>query len=250
MGSRQRCARLLSLPTSRVTALVVAAIAVGVLFPIAAPGPAYATTVASGGAFTWLAGYDVQTTGATPPPTSVSASFQVPVASCTQKSLVGFGALDNGVTATVRETCVRARHGGWVPAYSAIVYVNNVDVVLNATVSPNDLITVSESVTLAATTATFTDNSTGFTQTLAGPGGTPQFALLGAVSEPYTKNSVPMFPAVSITNAQVNGSGVADYHGLGEVVQTKVIKKNKLGPIQIQPGPLVGTSSFELNWVS
>jgi hypothetical protein len=137
-----------------------------------------------------------------------------------------------------------------VPVYAAEIYVNNVDNVLNATVSPNDLITVAESVTLAATTASFTDNSTGFTQTLTGAGGIPQFALVGAVSEPYTKNNVPKFPAVSITNAQVNGADIANYEGLGEVVQTKEIKKRTLGPIQIQPGPLVGTSSFQVNWVS
>jgi hypothetical protein len=250
MGFRSGCARCASFISGRFISLIAFGAALGVfLLPVAAPAPAYATT-ASGGAFTWLAGYGGQTTGVPSPPLSVSVTFRVPVPSCTEKSLVGFGALDNGVAATVRETCVRAKHGHWVPVYAALIYANNADTVLNATVSPDDLITITESVTPAETAATFTDNSTGFTQTLAGAGGTPEFAELGSVSEPYTKNNVPMFPTVTFTNAQVNGAALANYKLFGEVVQTKRISKRTIGPIQIQPGPLVGASSFQVNWVS
>jgi hypothetical protein len=116
-------------------------------------------------------------------------------------------------------------------------------------VSPNDLVTVSISVALSATSATFTDDTTGFTQTLTGPGGTADFAVLGSVSDAinYSSTKVPMFPTVSFANALINGAGIGNYNGLQEVLQAKV--HGRRATVEIEPGNL-NTSSFQVNWVS
>jgi hypothetical protein len=214
---------------------------------VAVPASAYAS-LPSGGDFGWLAGYSVDSDGVSPPPNTVSADFQVPVPTCTRKSLVGFGVLNNDVTSTVRETCVRGPHRQWVPAYTAVIEVSTVDNVLNTTVRPNDLITVAISVTSSTTAATFTDHTSGFTQTLSEPGGTADFAVVGAVSDAINSNKqVPMFPSVSFTNALVNGSSIGTYSQLYEVLQARV--HHRQATIQIEPSNLA-TSSFQVNWVS
>jgi hypothetical protein len=213
--------------------------------------PAFAA-VPVGGYFSYLAGYMIDTNGNTAPPNSVSLDFRVPVATCSSKSFVGFGVRDNGVNATVGETCVRGRHSKWIPVYSADINVNNVDTVLSTSVAPNDAITVSVSVTLSATSGTFTDHTTGFSETLSGAGGIAEFAVLGSVSVPNQSGAyrkVPMFPPVSFTNVLVNGSGLANYDGLQEAIQTKLGRIPPRGIIQVEPGNL-GASSFQLNWVS
>ena len=248
VSRRAGSARVVSLTARCVTSVAFGAALVFAVLPMAVPTPAYAAGVPSGGDFGWLAGYSVDADGVTAPPSTVSADFHVPVPTCTEKSLVGFGVLDNNVTSTVRETCVRGPHRQWVPLYTAQIDVGIVDNVLGTTVRPNDLITVSISVTLSTTSATFTDDTTGFTQTLAEPGGTADFAVLGSVSDAINTNKkVPMFPTVSFSNALVNGAGIGTYNGLQEVLQATV--HGRQATVQIEPGSL-GTSSFQVNWVS
>jgi hypothetical protein len=160
-------------------------------------------------------------------------------------------------SATVGEACVSQRHHlGFKSVYTANIIVNGVNTVLSTTVNPNDLITVSASASGTLTSSTFTDNTTGFTQTLTGPGVITEWAQVGAVADqglPAPK--APTFATFSFTHAQVNGADIGTYKGatpptgLFEFVQTRNGTKPPRGHVEIQPGAL-GTSSFSLSWVS
>jgi hypothetical protein len=199
------------------------------------------------------AGYAVFST--TTPPTSATAQLQVPTLSCTKtKAGVGFGALVENSDGTVIgdpvvvEQCVKR-----VAEYLAEIHVNGTVTQLSTTVRPNDLITLSSSQNPSQTSATFTDNTTGFTQTMTGTGATSEFGFVGSVTDKLLAvKKVANFSTFSYTNAKINGADIGTYTpstGLYEAVQTTKGKAPPKGKIEIQPGTL-GASSFPLTWVS
>jgi hypothetical protein len=246
----------MSLHRSRVTSVVAVGAALGVaILAVALPTPALAAGTPVG-YYASLAGYVIDTEGSATPPSTIAGRFQVPAVTCTKmKSDVGFGVVvDNNdgsawASVAVDESCVRGK-----PTYAANINIHSVKTVLSTTLNPNDLITVSASQTPGGTSATFTDNTTGFTQTLTGTGGTAETAAIGAVSDTLRPTlNVPMFPTFSFTNAQVNGADIGTYtaaDGLMEAVQTKRGVQTSKRIVQIQPSAFVGTSSFQLTWVS
>jgi hypothetical protein len=237
---------------SRVASLVAVGSALGLAAPLLASStPAYATGIPVSYS-AYHAGYRVDFNDGSGPITT-SARFQVPALACTMgKTSDGFGVQATPASATVGEACVSQRHHlGFKAVYTANILVNGVNTVLGTTVNPSDLVTVSASATGTLTSATFTDNTTGFTQTLTGPGTITEWAEVGAIADqrlPAPK--APTFATFSFTNAQVDGADIGTYPGnTFELVQTRNGTKPPRGHVEIQPGAL-GTSSFSLSWVS
>jgi len=145
----------------------------------------------------------------------------------------------------VLEGCAKGK-----ATYSAYVEINGKGTLPDTSVSPDNLISVSASETPTATSATFTDVSSGYTKTLTGAGSVPEYASVG--SYPGTTKKVPSFSTFNFTNAEINGAFIGTYSGstgLDEEVQTLNGKVPPKGEVEIQPGTL-GTSSFSLTWVS
>ncbi len=232
---------------ARTSGVAAVGVAVGLSVQMLAPTTAFAAGVPVI-YFAGNAGYQVYSTSV--PPASASVQFQVPTLTCAKgKQGIGFGILlentSGGVSQPiVYEACVKGN-----PVYTAFILINSSGTTLSTTVHANDLISLSASQTASGTSATFTDNSTGFSSTLTGPGSTPEYAFIGSV--PGTKK-VPTFSTFTFTNARVNGASLGTYTaatGLSQVVQTKRGKTPPKGTVEIQPGTL-GLSSFSLTWVS
>lgn len=231
--------------TSAVAALGVAAgLSVQMLAPAA---PAFAAGVPVT-YYAGNAGYDVYSTSV--PPANASVQFQVPTLSCAKgKQDIGFGILLENTSGGVSQPIVDEACAKGKPVYTAFILINSSGTTLSTTVHANDLISLSASQTAAGTSATFTDNTTGFSSTLTGPGSTPEYAFIGSV--PGTKK-VPVFSTFTFTNARVNGASLGTYTGatgLSQAIQTKRGKTPPKGTVEIQSGTL-GLSSFSLTWVS
>jgi hypothetical protein len=221
-----------------------------VILPSSAAYADYVTSNASG-----LAGYAVDTPLNGTPPASAADQFQVPTVTCMKKSLVGFGVIvvsNDGhsiAAASVRATCLRG-HGPAV--YSAIINIDFVHTSLATTVSPGDVISTSASDTSGGASATLTDQTTGFTQTLGGAGTVSDYASTGVVDDDVSiaANHVPMFPTVTISNAQIGGANVGTYTAATGLTQFRKVRGfGKRQRLQIQPGTL-GASSFPVSWLS
>jgi hypothetical protein len=195
------------------------------------------------------AGYQVSST--TIPPATAKAEFLVPTVTCTKAKLnVTFGVLVENTSGgssgpVVAEGCAKGK-----ATYAAYIEINGTATMLDTSVSPNNLITVSASEASTATSATFTDVSSGYSKTLTGAGSISEYASVG--SFPGTTKKVPTFSTFNFTNAEINGAAIGTYTGstgLNEEVQTINGKVPPKGKVEIQPGAL-GTSSFPLSWVS
>ena len=198
------------------------------------------------------AGYGVYST--TTPPTSVSTQLQVPKAKCTtSKAAVSFGALIETADGSVAgDAAVVVTCNGGKAKYSAGILINGAFTTLSTTVRPGDLVTSSANQNASQTSVTFTDSTTGFTQTSTGPGATSAFAFVGTfpVSSSYKK--VAKFSRFSFSNVTVNAADIGTYDassGLYEAIETHKGETPPTGKIEVEPGALA-MSSFPLNWVS
>ena len=127
--------------------------------------------------------------------------------------------------------------------YRAAIGLNGRQTTLSTVVRPNDLISLSASQTPSTTSATFTDDTTGFTDTLTATGATSFEAFIGSeVADGSSPLKDPVFATFAFTNVHVDGADLGTYFGssdLGEYIQTHFRK------IIIQPGNL-GANDFTL----
>ncbi len=197
------------------------------------------------------AGYGVYST--TTPPTSVSTQLEVPKVKCTTtKAAVSFGALIETADGSVAgDSAVALACNDGKAKYSAGILINGAFTTLPTTVRPGDLVTSSANQNASQTSVTFTDATTGFTQTSTGPGATSAFAFVGTFPVSSYKK-VAKFTRFSFSNVAVNGADIGTYDastGLFEAIETHKGEAPPTGTIEVEPGAL-GTSSFPLNWVS
>ena len=143
------------------------AISLGLLtVPAAVPASAASTPVFY---YPGNAGYQVSST--TTPPETAKAEFLVPTVTCTRATLnVTFGVLVENTSGgssgpVILEGCAKGK-----ATYSGYVEINGKGTLLDTSVSPNNLISVSASETPTATKATFTDVSSGYRKTMTGAG--------------------------------------------------------------------------------
>lgn len=218
------------------------------------PGPAFAGGVPIA-YYAGDAGYEVISTSV--PPATASVEFNVPALSCTSsKSGVGFGLVVENASGSLRGSptvgaaCVKRK-----PVYTANINLNNTNTVLSTTIRAGDTISLSASQTPSLTSATFTDTTTGFSQTMTGTGATAQYGFIGSVPDQALTTpdkKVAKFAPFSFNDAEVNSAGIGSYTaatGLYEAVQTTKGHAPPKGKVEVEPGTL-GTSSFPLDWVS
>jgi hypothetical protein len=197
------------------------------------------------------AGYAVFSS--TVPPASASSHLRVPTLTCTKaKAGAAFGTLVENANGSISgdagivEQCVKG-----VAEYFGSIDVNSTITQLDTTVSPNDSIILSASESPGRTSATFRDETTGFTQTITGSGATAEYGFIGSVPDVLT-TKVAHFAKFSFTDAKINGAAIGSYtasEGLYEAIQTNNGEAPPGGKIEVEPGSL-GTSSFPLKWVS
>ncbi len=216
--------------------------------PAAASGlPTYYSTTNSG--------YAVYS--ATTPPARVSAQFRVPtISGCTatdRQIALGVDTQDKGGAGGnpfLKFGChaSKAFYQGEFNWFGTLV-------LLSATIKPNDVISVSSSMSSAGTKATFADRTTGFTKTLSGKGLLAAYGSVdaGPIHEPPLTGvllGVPKFTTLTFTNVQVNGANLGTYtsaSGLYEFIRTTNGSAPPSGTVQILPGA-VGAASFSLVW--
>jgi len=237
---------------------------VGTALSIAVPAavsvsPAYAASPTVG--YVELHGGYVASAGSWGPPTAlVGANFVAPTVACTRAKaevVLGvdvFADLAPGPSQSfVRADCLKGKL-----TFGAGIAIGGVESTLATTVHPADQITVSVSQTAAMSSATFTDNTSGFTQTITGPGAVAEDGYIGSIPSSAQRAGsiwrIPAFSTVSFSNTDVNGAGIGSYSAGGfgpvELIQTHGQKPPPKGKIEVQPGSLVGTSSFQLTWMS
>jgi hypothetical protein len=232
-----------------------------VVAPVAVSmSPAYATSPPVGYSGLY-GGYFVDAETASPPPTVVAADFQVPTVMCTKKKAeVVLGVEVNGFSAPTVQSYVGALCLKGKVTYSAGIAINGTPTALPTIVHPTDQISVTVSKAAASSSATFIDTTSGFTQTLTGAGDRAEMGHIGAIPSREQRagsiKNIPAFSLVQFSNADVNGAGIGAFTTGGgpiELVQaTHTIRGTKRpnSHIEIQPGSLVGTSSFQLTWIS
>jgi hypothetical protein len=219
-----------------------------VVTPAGATGlPTYYTTETSG--------YAVYS--ATTPPAHVSAQFKVPtVSGCTatdRQIAAGAEVQDSGgagASVFLKLGC----HAGKT-IYQGEFNVFGTLAVVTGSIKPNNLISVSGSMSATATKVTFTDKTTGVTKSVSGKGDVAAYASVtaGPIHEPPVTGvllGVPKFTTLTFTSVQVNGANLGTYTsatGLYEFIRTTNGSAPPSGTIQILPGA-VGTASFSLVW--
>jgi hypothetical protein len=216
----------------------------------AAPPPVFYQTSNSG----W------EVNGTSVSPSSVSAHFTVPtVSGCgTPVRSVAFGVLEEdsaGSANSVVEPFVQldCPGSGGQAHISAGMKLSGVVTIFPTTITPGDAIAVSASATTSGTALTFTDTTTGFTQSATGAGITPYFAYVGSFPRRNTSGAllgVPRFTQFAFTNAQVNGANMNTFTGatgLAKLIRTTNGSAPPSGIVQIQPAALAA-ASFNETW--
>ncbi len=127
--------------------------------------------------------------------------------------------------------------------------------VVTGSIKPNDLISLSGSMSATATKVTFTNKTTGVTKSVSGKGDVAAYGsvIAGSVHEPPLTGvllGVPKFTTLTFTSVQVNGANLGTYSsatGLYEFIRTTNGSAPPSGTVQILPGT-VGAASFSLVW--